>query len=170
MNVQIQKIEKMIYQIRGQKVMLDNDLADLYGVETKYLNRQVKRNIERFPSEFMFKLTKHEVDCLRCQFVTFKSSVAGRKYLPYVFTEFGVAMLSGVLNSNQAINCNIAIIKAFIKLRKILANDESIYDKISSLEKGTNQVFKIIFERLDDIEEIITPKLSPHRRKIGLKN
>ena len=132
MNVQIQKIEKMIYQIRGQKVMLDNDLADLYGVETKYLNRQVKRNIERFPSEFMFKLTKHEVDCLRCQFVTFKSSVAGRKYLPYVFTEFGVAMLSGVLNSNQ--------------------------------------VVKIIFERLDDIEEIITPKLSPHRRKIGLKN
>lgn len=84
------KIEKMIYIIRGQKVMLDSDLADLYGVETKYWNRQVKRNTMRFPQEFMFKLSKEEVEDLRCQFVTFKESTKGRKYLPFVFNEYGI--------------------------------------------------------------------------------
>jgi hypothetical protein len=162
------KIEKMIYLIRGQKVMLDSDLAELYGVETKYLNRQVKRNIERFPTEFMLKLSKEEVENLRCQFVTFKESVKGRKYLPFVFNEYGIAMLSGVLNSEQAISVNIGIIKMFIRLRKYLASDESVVDRVEQLEKGTDKLFRIIFERLDNVENMI-PLLPKDRNKIGLK-
>ena len=103
--------------------MLDSDLAELYGVETKYLNRQVNRNNQRFPSEFVFKLSKEEVENLWCQFATFKESVKGRKYLPFVINEYGIAMLSGVLNSDQAISVNIGIIKTFIRLRKYLASD-----------------------------------------------
>ena len=105
MGADLVEIKNLIYVIRGQKVMLDSDLASLYEVETKYLNRAVKRNIQRFPDEFMFQLTKSEWEDLRCQFVTFKKDV--RKYLPYVFTEQGVAMLSSVLNSEQAIQINI---------------------------------------------------------------
>lgn len=162
------KIEKMIYVIRGHKVMLDSDLAELYGVETKYLNRQVKRNSQRFPSEFMFKLSKEEVENLRCQFVTFKESVKGRKYLPFVFNEYGIAMLSGVLNSEQAISVNIGIIKMFIRLRKYLASDELLVDRVEQLEKGTDKLFRIVFERLDNVENMI-PLLPKDRNKIGLK-
>jgi hypothetical protein len=162
------KIEKMIYVTRCQKVMLDSDLAELYGVETKYLNRQVKRNSQRFPPEFMFKLSKEEVENLRCQFVTFKESVKGRKYLPCVFNEYGIAMLSGVLNSEQAIIVNIGIIKMFIRLRKYLASDELLVDRVEQLEKGTDKLFRIIFERLDKVEKKI-PLLPKDRNKIGLK-
>ena len=138
MTVNIEKkIEAMIYVIRDQKVMLDSDLANLYGVETKYLNRQVKRNLKRFPDEFIFKLSKAEVSGLRCQFVTFNQSTKGRKYVPYVFTEYGVAMLSGVLSSDQAIDVNIKIIKTFIKLRKILNAGESLNDRVVKLEKNS---------------------------------
>ena len=163
-----QKIEKIIYAIRGQKVMLDSDLAELYGVETKYLNRQVKRNEQRFPSEFMFRLSKEEVENLRCQFVTFKESVRGRKYLPFVFNEYGIAMLSGILNSEQAISVNIGIIKTFIKLRKYLVSDELLVDRIEQIEKGTEKLFRIVFERLDNVENKI-PLLPKDRNKIGLK-
>jgi len=161
------RIEKLIYIIRGEKVMLDSDLAHLYGVETKYLNRQVKRNIQRFPKQFMFQLSKQELKNLRCQFVTFKASTLNRKYCPYVFTEHGIAMLAGVLNSEQAIKCNIAIIKTFIKLRRLLANNESITDRIETLEKGSVKAFKIIFERLDTLEKA-SPVLPQHRKKISL--
>jgi len=162
------KIEKIIYIIRGEKVMLDSDLADLYGVETKYLNRQVKRNVLRFPQEFIFKLSKDEVLNLRCQFVTFKESTKGRKYLPFVFTEYGIAMLAGVLNSEQAIRVNIAIIKTFIKLRKYLSQDESLTDKVEQLEKGNDKLFRIVFERLDTLESDL-PILPLKRKKIGVK-
>lgn len=162
------RIEKMIYIIRGQKVMLDSDLADLYGVETKYLNRQVRRNELRFPSEFMFKLTKNEVENLRCQFVTFKNSVKSRKYLPFVFNEYGIAMLSGVLNSEQAVRVNIGIVKTFIRLRKYLASDELLVDRMEQLEKGTDKLFRIVFERLDNVEKKV-PLLPQDRKKIGLK-
>jgi hypothetical protein len=162
------KIEKMIYVIRDQKVMLDCDLAELYGVETKYLNRQVKRNRQRFPSEFMFKLSKEEVEALRCQFVTFNESVKGRKYLPFVFNEYGIAMLSGVLNSEQAISVNIGIVKTFIKLRKYLESDELLIDRVEQIEQGTDKLFRIVFERLESIEER-QPLLPRERNKIGLK-
>jgi hypothetical protein len=162
------RIEKIIYVVRGQKVMVDADLAELYGVETKYLNRQVKRNGQRFPSEFMFQLSKEEVKDLRCQFVTFKESIKGRKYLPFVFNEYGIAMLSGVLNSEQAISVNIGIVKTFIRLRKYLESDELLVDRVEQLEKGTDKLFRIVFEKLDNVENKV-PLLRKGRNKIGLK-
>ena len=116
--IPIEKIEKVIYLIRGEKVMLDRDLASLYDVETKVLNRAVKRNLKRFPLDFMFQLTAEEAENLRCQFGTSSLSHGGRRYLPYVFTEQGVAMLSTVLNSERAISVNIEIMRAFVKLRR----------------------------------------------------
>lgn len=157
------KIESMIYIIRGQKVMLDSDLAELYEVETKYLNRQVKRNEQRF-----LRLSKEEVEALRCQFVTFKDSIKARKYMPFVFNEYGIAMLSGVLNSEKAISVNIGIIKTFIKHRKFLASDELLIDRVEQLEKGTDKLFRIVFERLDSVEKA-SPLLPEDRKKIGLK-
>ncbi len=148
--------------------MVDADLAELYGVETKYWNRQVKRNGQRFPSEFMFQLSKEEVKDLRCQFVTFKESIKGRKYLPFVFNEYGIAMLSGVLNSEQAISVNIGIVKTFIRLRKYLESDERLVDRVEQLEKGTDKLFRIVFEKLDNVENKV-PLLRKGRNKIGLK-
>jgi len=160
------KIESIIYVIRGQKVMLDTDLAELYGVETKYLNRQVERNEQRFPPEFMFKLSKEEVEKLRCQFFTFNESVKARKYLPFVFNEYGVVALSGVLNSEVAIRVNISIVRTFIKMRQLLVSEESMSDRVGKLEKGTDKLFRIVFERLDEVER--NSPLLPKKR-IGLK-
>jgi len=127
--VVIEVIEKKIFIVRGHKVMLDSDLARLYSVETKYLTRQTRRNIDRFPEDFMFRLTKEEI--LRCQNVT--SSYGGRRYLPYAFTEQGVAMLSSVLNSKRAIQVNIAIMRAFVKLREILSTHKELATKLREL-------------------------------------
>lgn len=148
--------------------MLDSDLAKLYGVETRYLNKQVKRNSDRFPEEFMFQLCNKEYESLMFQIGTSNKGRGGRRKAPFVFTEYGIAALSGVLNSNQAIQCNIAIIKAFIEMRKILKQDESLSQKIDKLEEGTNQMFKVVFERLDDLEAE-APLLPTRRKKIGLK-
>lgn len=161
-------IENMIYVVRGVRVMLDSDLSKLYGVELKRLNEQVKRNIERFPDDFMFQLTFREHDILRSQFATFKDSVGARKYKPYVFSENGVAMLSSVLNSSQAIQVNIAIMRIFTRLRSFLLLEQEMRDKMNRLEDGTTRMFKVVFERLDDLEEQI-PSHSPSRKKIGLK-
>jgi hypothetical protein len=134
--------------IRGQKVMIDEDLAELYGVPTKQLNQQVSRNKRRFPSDFVFRLTKEEAEALRSQFVTSNDNVdlrsqiatskrgrGGRRYLPYVFTEQGVAMLSGVLNSDQAIEVNVAIIRAFIRLRQMLETNEGLNRKFAAVHR-----------------------------------
>jgi hypothetical protein len=171
----IKTIEKLIYVIRKQKVMIDTDLADLYGVSTKVLNQAVKRNCKRFPPDFMFQLSRKECEYLRSQIVTFKNATAKRKYLPYVFTEQGIAMLSTVLNSEKAIGVNIAIMRAFVKMRKFLMSDESLLEKFINLEKGTlhlkngvSKTFRIVFERLNVIESGI-PILSPKRKKIGLR-
>ncbi|MEI8346391.1 MAG: ORF6N domain-containing protein [Pseudomonadota bacterium] len=161
-------IEKMIYVIRGQKVMLDSDLAELYRVLTKNLNKAVKRNRDRFPSDFMFQLTQKEFDDLRFQFGTSSYTTKGRRYLPYVFTEYGIVALSGVLNSEVATKVNISIVRTFIKLRKLLASDESLADRIGKLEQGTDKLFRIVFERLDNIDTGI-PDHSPKRKRIGLK-
>ena len=170
MNVQIQKIEKMIYQIRGQKVMLDSDLAELYEVETKTLNRQVKRNIEKFPMDFMFQLTNEEYSILKCQIGTSNNVRGGKQKLPLVFTENGVAMLSGVLRGQRAIEVNIAIMRIFTKLRSFLLLEKDLTNRMDNLDISTNKMFKIVFERLDDIDERITPRFADNRRKIGLKN
>ena len=151
-------LERMIYTFRGHKVMLDSDLAVLYGVETKVLNQQVKRNQKRFPPDFMFQLTEEE------------AALTNRKYLPYVFTENGVAMLSGVLNSDRAISVNIAIMRTFTKLRSFLALESSNSHKINELDKTTNKMFKVVFERLDDLDTQFTSETKTSRKKIGLKS
>ncbi len=162
-------IEKMIYVIRDQKVMLDSDLAELYEVETRIINRNVQRNIGRFPSDFMFQLTQEEYEVLRSQSGISKEGKGGRRYMPYVFTENGVAMLSSVLNSERAILINISIIRIFTRLRSFLMLERDLTERVSKLEQGTNQLFKIVFERMDNYEELLTPKLPANRKKVGLK-
>jgi len=173
MKLQIQQIiEEKIFLIRGQKVMLDRDLAELYGVEVKRLNEQVKRNIKRFPEDFMFQLTDEENLSLRSQFATLNepenslrsqnvTSKRGqhRKYLPYAFTEQGVAMLSSVLNSDRAVEVNIEIMRTFIKLRQILFEHKDLIKKIEKMEKNYDRQFRIIF----DIIRELTQK--PEKRK-----
>lgn len=163
--ITIRKIESMIYLIRGERVMLDDDLAKLYGVTTGNLNKAVSRNIERFPKDFMFQLNKKEFEEI-CQA---SPHHGGRRYLPNAFTETGVAMLSGVLNSPNAIQVNISIMRTFIKIRHFLASDETLAERLSKLEKGTDQLFRIVFERLDTLETE-TPALPSKRKKIGLKS
>ena len=166
--VKLTQIERMIYVIRGQKVMLDSDLAELYGVETKVLNQAVKRNLERFPQDFMFQLTPEEYQVLKSQIVTSKKGSGGKQKLPLVFTENGLAMLSGILNSQRAIAVNIAIMRIFTRLRSFLLLEQELKNEIKNLKKGTSEMFKIVFERLDDLEDT-TPTLNPNRKKIGVK-
>lgn len=155
-------IEKKILLIRSEKVMLDADLAELYGVETKMLVRAVKRNIDRFPSDFMIQLSKEEFKNLRFQFGT-SSRWGGRRYLPYAFTEQGVAMLSSVLSSDRAIKVNIEIMRAFVSLRQMLASNKELCKRFDELEKKYDVQFKMVF---DAIRQLMTP-LEPKRRKIG---
>ncbi|MEI6863410.1 MAG: ORF6N domain-containing protein [Candidatus Omnitrophota bacterium] len=170
--VQQNIIERKIYLVRGRKVMLDSELAGLYGVETKNLNLQVRRNIRRFPEDFMFKLTKEEN--LRLQFAT--SSYGGRRYLPYVFTEQGVAMLSSILNSERAIDVNIAIMRAFVRLRDILLTHKDLAAKIATLElkyKNHDMRFseydKHIMAIFEAIKKLMAPPPEKPRRIIGFK-
>ena len=132
----IEDIKNLIYMIRGKQVMIDNDVANIYHCETKYLNRVVKRNIERFPEEFCFQLTEDEFEVLRCQCVTLNKNGRGqhRKYLPYVFTEQGIAMLSALLKSDVAVRVSINIMKAFIEMRKFLMINGQIFERLSSVE------------------------------------
>lgn len=147
-------IENKIFLIRGKKVMLDKDLATLYGVGTKVLNQAVKRNIERFPDEFMFRLSKQEnSELLRSQFVTLEKGQYS-KYLPYVFTEYGVAMLSSVLNSKKSIQVNIQIIKTFVRLREIIISNKELRQKIEELEKKNEKRFKVIFDVIRRLLEV----------------
>ena len=148
--------------------MVDSDLAQLYGVLTKNLNKAVGRNKDRFPGDFMFQLTEEEAESLRFQIGTSKVGRGGRRYLPYVFTEGGVAMLSSVLTSNEAARVNISIIRTFIRLRSFLAMENSLPEKLNKLESGTNKLFKIVFERLDNIEAVVDSKLPKRKKNIGL--
>lgn len=164
-------IECKILLIRGQKVMLDEDLAELYRVSTKRLNEQVKRNIKRFPEDFMFQLTKEEVNILRYQIDTssLRSQIAtskrgGRRYLPYAFTEQGVAMLSSVLNSERAILVNIAIMRTFVKLRKTLSTHKELAHKLSQLERKIEKHDEEIKTIFAAIRQLMTPPKKPHRR------
>lgn len=142
-------IERKIYLIRGKKVMLGPDLASLYGVETKALNRAVKRNLNRFPDDFMFPLTNKEVTDLRCQIGT--SSWGGRRYLPYAFTEHGILMLSSILNSSRAIQVNIYIMRTFIKQRETLNAHKDLKIRIDDLEKKYDQQFQVVFKAIKAI-------------------
>ena len=162
--IPVETIESKIFLIRGRKVMLDSDLSVLYGVETRALNQAVRRNIERFPGEFMFQLTKTEAKSLRSQFVTLKKGKRSHyKYMPYAFTEPGVAMLSSVLNSNRAIQVNIQIIKTFIKLREIALTHVALKRKIEAMERNYDRQFKAVFEA---IRKLLEPPPA-RKRKIG---
>jgi hypothetical protein len=168
MDFDIEKIDSMIYLIRGLRVMLDSDLAQLYGVEVKRLNEQVRRNTERFPEDFMFQLSSDEYNNLKSQFATSSVSWGGKRKQPLVFTENGMAMLSSVLNNKQAIQVNISIMRIFTKLRSFLMLEKKMIGRIDGVESRTNNVFRVVFERLDNLEDK-SPILPKERRKIGLE-
>ena len=164
LTISVQFIERRIYLIRGHKVMVDEDLAELYGVPTKALNQQVRRNRGRFPEDFMFQLTKEEAHNLRSQFVTSSSKHGGRRSLPNVFTEPGVAMLSSVLNSERAIGVNINIMRAFIRLRQMLESNEELNRKFAAVIRKLSthdKYFKIVFEELDKLSQ---QSAMPHKQ------
>lgn len=147
------EIKSKIYTIRNKEVMLDEDLAKLYEVSVKRLNEQVKRNIERFPNDFMFQLTEEEYEKLKSQIATSSSEHGGRRYLPYVFTEQGLYMLSSVLKSQVAIEVSISIMRTFTKIREFSMHYNSLARQIMELEKKHNKKFKEVFDRLDSIVE-----------------
>lgn len=167
-------VERKIYLIRGHKAMLDSDLAVLYGVETKNLNKAIKRNLERFPEDFMFRLTYEEAKSLRFHLGTSKEGRGGRRYLPFVFTEQGVAMLSSVLQSRRAVQVNIAIMRAFVRLREILLTHKDLADKIAALElKYKNHDLRLseydkhITAIFEAIRQLMAPPPEPPKRRIG---
>jgi hypothetical protein len=172
--VRADQIEPRILVVRGQKVMLDSDLAQLYGVETKALNRAVKRNRERFPQDFMFQLTPEEAADLRYQNGTSSlrpqsgtsSGWGGRRYLPHVFTEQGVAMLSSVLRSRRAVLVNIEIMRAFVRLRAMAGTIAELRRKLDGLERRYDAQFKAVF---DAIRQLMEPPTPAEKRRIGFR-
>jgi phage regulator Rha-like protein len=156
--IPLECIENKIYLLRSKKVMLDRDLAKMYGVATKTFNQAIKRNHQRFPADFMFRLNLKEFSNLRSQIVT--SSWGGQRYLPYAFTENGVAMLSSILNSERAIQVNIQIMRVFTKLREMMATHRELREKIEALEQKYDHQFTVVFEA---IKELLQPpvKASP---------
>jgi len=185
----IRSIQNRIYELRGERVMLDFDLAALYEVETKVLNQAVKRNIKRFPEDFMFRLTRDEWHNLRSQFVTSSvqtfdnqnnqrsqivtSSYGGLRYLPYAFTEQGVAMLSGILNSDKAINMNIAIMRAFVEIRKILLKENDIKEQLKEIKDRLGEHDVQLNQIYDAMENLLDEKAEQRkwgeRERIGFK-
>jgi phage regulator Rha-like protein len=185
MNI-IRSIQNRIYEIRGERVILDRDLADLYEVPTKSLNLAVKRNLKRFPKDFMFQLTKEEFDGLRFQIETLEKSDkslrlqnetskgrGGTRYLPYAFTEQGVAMLSGILNSDKAINMNIAIMRAFVEIRKILLMQSDLKEQLKQIREHIGEHDAQLNQIYDAMENLLDEKAAQHtwenRERIGFK-
>ena len=160
--IPLERIERSILLIRGHKVMLSTELANLYHVEPRALIQAVRRNAGRFPADFMFQLTSQEFENLRLQFAT--SSWGGRRYRPYAFTEQGVAMLSSILKSKRAIQVNIAIMRAFVRLRELLATHKDLARKLAAMEKKYDAQFKVVF---DAIRNLMTPAPLPPKQKIG---
>ncbi len=166
--VPVEMIERRIYLIRGNKVMLDRDLAELYGAPTFRLNEQVKRNRKRFPDDFMFQLTRQESDVLTSQIAISKTGRGGRRTLPYAFTEQGVAMLSSVLNSDRAITVNIAIMRAFVQLREMLASHKDLARRMADLEREQKEQGEQIAAVFQAIQQLLEPPEQP-KRQIGFR-
>jgi phage regulator Rha-like protein len=164
--IPLETIEQKIFLIRGHKVMMDRDLARLYGVTTFNLNKAVKRNLDRFPEDFMFQLTAEEFESLRFQIGMSKKGRGGRRYLPYTFTEQGVAMLSSVLRSKRAIQVNIAIMRTFVKLRRILSTHKILAQKLKELERKIEKHDVEIQTIFEAIRQLMKPPEKP-KRKIG---
>ncbi len=160
MTLPMERVEDRILFIRGHRVMLDADLAELYGVPTKRLNEAVRRNAARFPEDFMFQLTADEVEILRSQFAT-SNGRGGRRYIPYAFTELGVAMLSSVLNSERAVLVNIAIMRAFVRLREIAASHKDVLRRLEEMEGKYDRQSNVVF---DTIRALMEPPKIPRRR------
>ncbi len=158
--VPAERIERVILVLRGEKVILDSEIALLYEVETKVLIRAMKRNLGRFPPDFMFQLTREELEFLRCQSGTSKGR-GGRRYLPYAFTEQGVAMLSSVLNSERAIRVNIELMRAFSRLRHVMSTQADLVRRLDELEQKYDDHFKVVF---DALRQLMAPPGVPSRR------
>jgi hypothetical protein len=163
--ISVETIEKVIYLIRGEKVMLDRDLAALYGVSTKALKQAVRRNVARFPADFMFVLNAAEFKDWRSQFVTSKADRKGLRYSPMAFTEHGILMLSTVLNSERAIRVNIEIMRASVRLRQIIASNAELSRRLDKLESKYDRQFKVVFEA---IRQLIAPR-THNRKEIGFR-
>jgi len=162
-----ERLEGLILLVRGQKVMLDSDLAALYGVATKALNQAVRRNVERFPEDFMFQLSLEEANRLRSQIVTSSFDHGGRRHLPYVFTEQGAAMLSSVLRSVRAVTVNIGIMRTFVRLRQLLASNADLERRLSELEQKYDQRFKAVFDAIRELMERPQPLQPDPDREVG---
>jgi hypothetical protein len=165
--IPVEFIERKIYLIRGCKVMLDSDLAELYQVPTKVLNQAVRRNFDRFPSDFMFQLDAEELENLRSQIVTSKIGRGGRRYTPYAFTEHGVAMLSSVLSSKRAVALNILIIRAFVRLREYLATHKDLARKLEDVERTQHEHGANIEQIYGYIQQLLEPPPESSKRRIG---
>jgi hypothetical protein len=163
----VDQIELLIHEFRGQKVILDSDLAMLYGVETKALNRAVKRNPERFPDDFMFQLTDEEFDSLRCQSGTSNIRRGGRRYLPYTFTEHGAFMAASVLNSPQAIEVGVFVVRAFVKLRQFILAHKELASKLDQLERKVGSHDEAIKQLVTAIRQLMTPAPTAPKKQIG---
>jgi phage regulator Rha-like protein len=162
--IPVERIERAILSIRGEKVMLDSDLAELYGVETKVLNQAVKRNLDRFPADFMFQLTAIEVFNLnRSQIVTGSQKHRDPRFPPYAFTEHGALMLANVLNSERAAQTSVQVVRAFVRLRQMLASNAELARKLAALENKYDRQFKVVF---DAIRRLMS-RPEPKRREIG---
>jgi len=165
--IPIERVERKIYLLREEKVMLDSDLAELYGVSAKRLNEQVKRNRRRFPDDFMFQLTAEEAESLRSQIATLKTGRGQqRKYRPYAFTEHGAVMLASVLNSPTAVAASIQVVRAFVRLRAILATHKDLARKLAEMEKKYDSQFRAVF---DVIRKLMEPPPPPPRRPMGFR-
>lgn len=158
------EIEQCIFIVRKHKVMLDYDLAKIYDVETKNLNRAVKRNLNRFPSDFMFQLSENETAFLKSQFGASKLGRGGRRYLPYVFTEHGALMLANVLSSEIAVEASIQVVRSFIRLREFTISHAELSKKLSELERKYDSQFKVVFQAIEKL--MVVPEVSP--KKIGI--
>jgi len=180
--IPIGHIEQAIFLVRGEKVIFDADLAALYGVTTKRLNEQVKRNRDRFPEDFMFQLTRREADSLRSQsatsiapglavsrsqFATSKVGRGGRRYRPYAFTEHGAIMAASVLNSERAVKTSVYVVRAFVKLRRMLAAHKELALKLGDLQRKVEGHDREIVALVDAIRELMAPPPQPHRKRIG---
>jgi hypothetical protein len=162
--MELQTIQSKIYEVRGQRIMFDFDLAELYGTETKYLKRTVRANTQRFPPDFMFELTHEEWDILRCNFST-SNQRGGTRYMPFAFTEQGVSMLSSVLNSDKAIEMNIAIMRAFVFIRQYALTHKDLTDKIKELEKRYDQQFTDVYDAINYLLQKDKLQTEQHDRK-----
>ena len=163
--VPVERIQRLVLLIRGEKVIIDADLASLYGESTKRLNEQVKRNARRFPADFVFQLTKTEADSLRSQFATLKTGRGRhRKYLPYVFTEHGALMAASVLNTPRAVAVSVYVVRAFVKLREMLATQKKLAERFAELEKKLTTHDRQIQTILAAIRQLMVPPVPPKRR------